>query len=72
MSSEALLPSVIPFAGSGLLGYAMGFVLKKVFTERIGWDVLYPCCVAQFRHQTSINGSRGVGAMLRMLSKKRN
>jgi len=29
MSSEALLSSVIPFAGSGLLGYAMGFVLKK-------------------------------------------
>ncbi|MGC2575366.1 MAG: hypothetical protein WA364_27990 [Candidatus Nitrosopolaris sp.] len=66
------MSSIIPFAGSGLLGYAMGFVLKKVFTERIGWDVLYPCCVAQFRHQTSINGSRGVGAMLRMLSKKRN
>jgi uncharacterized membrane protein (Fun14 family) len=29
MSSEALLSSVIPFAGSGLLGYAMGFALKK-------------------------------------------
>jgi uncharacterized membrane protein (Fun14 family) len=30
MSSEALLPSVIPFAGSGLLGYAMGFAFKKI------------------------------------------
>ena len=30
MSNEALLSSVIPFAGSGLLGYAMGFALKKV------------------------------------------
>jgi uncharacterized membrane protein (Fun14 family) len=30
MSSEALLSSVIPFAGSGLLGYAIGFALKKV------------------------------------------
>ena len=30
MSSEALLSSVIPFAGSGLLGYAMGFTLKKI------------------------------------------
>jgi uncharacterized membrane protein (Fun14 family) len=30
MSSEALLSNVIPFAGSGLLGYAMGFALKKI------------------------------------------
>jgi uncharacterized membrane protein (Fun14 family) len=30
VSSEALLSNVIPFAGSGLLGYAMGFALKKV------------------------------------------
>jgi uncharacterized membrane protein (Fun14 family) len=30
MSSEPLLSSTIPFAGSGLLGYAMGFALKKV------------------------------------------
>jgi uncharacterized membrane protein (Fun14 family) len=30
MSSEALFSSVIPFAGSGLLGYAMGFALKKI------------------------------------------
>ena len=30
MSSESLLSSIIPFAGSGLLGYAMGFALKKV------------------------------------------
>jgi uncharacterized membrane protein (Fun14 family) len=28
MSSEPLLSSLIPFAGSGLLGYAMGFALK--------------------------------------------
>src|ERR1700739_3874982 len=30
MSSEVLLFNVIPFAGSGLLGYAMGFALKKI------------------------------------------
>jgi uncharacterized membrane protein (Fun14 family) len=30
MSSEPLLSSIIPFAGSGLLGYAIGFALKKV------------------------------------------
>ena len=30
MSSESLLSSIIPFAGSGLLGYAMGFALKKI------------------------------------------
>ena len=30
MSSELLLFSIIPFAGSGLLGYAMGFALKKI------------------------------------------
>ncbi|MGA9149545.1 MAG: hypothetical protein WBZ36_03125 [Candidatus Nitrosopolaris sp.] len=30
MSSEALLSNIIPFAGIGLLGYAMGFALKKI------------------------------------------
>ena len=30
MSSEGLLSNIIPFAGSGLLGYAMGFALKKI------------------------------------------
>ena len=30
MTSEALLSSMIPFAGSGLVGYAMGYFLKKV------------------------------------------
>jgi uncharacterized membrane protein (Fun14 family) len=30
MSSEALLSNIIPFAGSGLVGYAIGFALKKV------------------------------------------
>jgi len=28
--SSALLYNIIPFAGSGLLGYAMGFALKKI------------------------------------------
>jgi uncharacterized membrane protein (Fun14 family) len=31
MSSETLMSSVIPFAGSGFVGYAMGFALKKIF-----------------------------------------
>jgi uncharacterized membrane protein (Fun14 family) len=30
MSSEALLSNLIPLAGSGLTGYAIGFVLKKI------------------------------------------
>ena len=30
MSSESLLSNIIPFAGSGLIGYAMGFALKKI------------------------------------------
>jgi uncharacterized membrane protein (Fun14 family) len=30
MASEVLLSNIIPFAGSGLLGYAMGFALKKI------------------------------------------
>jgi hypothetical protein len=30
MTSEILLSNIIPFAGSGLVGYAMAFVLKKV------------------------------------------
>ena len=30
MSNEPFLSSIIPFAGSGLLGYAMGFALKKI------------------------------------------
>jgi uncharacterized membrane protein (Fun14 family) len=30
MSSEPLLSSIIPFVGSGLVGYAMGFALKRI------------------------------------------
>jgi uncharacterized membrane protein (Fun14 family) len=30
MSSEVLLSNIIPFTGSGLAGYAIGFTLKKV------------------------------------------
>jgi uncharacterized membrane protein (Fun14 family) len=30
MSSEALLSNIVPFTSSGLVGYAMGFALKKV------------------------------------------
>jgi uncharacterized membrane protein (Fun14 family) len=30
LSSEALLSNIIPFAGSGLVGYAIGFALKKI------------------------------------------
>ena len=30
MSSEVLLSNVLPFAGSGLVGYAIGFALKKI------------------------------------------
>ena len=30
MSSEVFLSNIIPFAGSGLVGYAIGFALKKI------------------------------------------
>jgi uncharacterized membrane protein (Fun14 family) len=30
LSSEPFLSNIIPFAGSGLLGYAMAFALKKI------------------------------------------
>jgi uncharacterized membrane protein (Fun14 family) len=30
MSSEVLLSNIIPFAGSSVLGYALGFTLKKI------------------------------------------
>ena len=30
MASEELLSNIIPFAGSGLAGYAIGFALKKI------------------------------------------
>ena len=32
MSSEILLSNLVPFAGSGLVGYAIGFALKIVLT----------------------------------------
>ncbi|MGB6532987.1 MAG: FUN14 domain-containing protein [Candidatus Nitrosopolaris sp.] len=30
MASEVSLSNIIPFAGSGLVGYAIGFALKKI------------------------------------------
>jgi uncharacterized membrane protein (Fun14 family) len=30
MAGEVLLSNIIPFAGSGLVGYAIGFALKKI------------------------------------------
>ena len=30
MASEVLLSDIIPFAGSGIAGYAIGFALKKI------------------------------------------
>jgi uncharacterized membrane protein (Fun14 family) len=30
VSNEVLLSNIIPFAGSGLVGYAIGFALKKI------------------------------------------
>ncbi|MGA9151970.1 MAG: hypothetical protein WBZ36_15435 [Candidatus Nitrosopolaris sp.] len=51
MSNDPLLSSIIPFAGSGLLGYAMGFALKKVLKwanhhRFLGWDILCRCSTA--------------------------
>jgi uncharacterized membrane protein (Fun14 family) len=31
VNNELLLSNIIPFAGSGLAGYAIGFALKKIF-----------------------------------------
>jgi uncharacterized membrane protein (Fun14 family) len=30
MASEVILSNIIPLAGSGVVGYAMGFALKKI------------------------------------------
>jgi hypothetical protein len=46
LSSEALLSNIIPFASSGLVGYASGFALKKVYANYrrfLGWNVLCWC-----------------------------
>ena len=48
MSSEVLLSDILPFAGSGLVGYALGFALKKIlnptnYRRFPGWDVLCGC-----------------------------
>jgi uncharacterized membrane protein (Fun14 family) len=45
MSSEVLLSNIIPFAGSGLVGYAIGFALKKILKWILiivgFWNILY-------------------------------
>jgi hypothetical protein len=47
MSSETLLSNIIPFAGSGLLGYAMGFArdlqVDVNHHRLLGWDTLRWC-----------------------------
>jgi uncharacterized membrane protein (Fun14 family) len=63
MSSEALFSNIIPFAGSGLLGYAMGFALKKVlkwiliiigflagYVSGVNWDKLGNDTSTQIQH----------------------
>ena len=45
MSSEALLSNIIPFAGGGLLGYAMGFALKKILKWML---IIVGCLVGMF------------------------
>ncbi|MGA9149203.1 MAG: FUN14 domain-containing protein, partial [Candidatus Nitrosopolaris sp.] len=35
MASELLLSSIIPFAGSGLVGYAIDFALKKILKRML-------------------------------------
>ena len=51
MSSEVLLSNIIPFAGSGLVGYAIGFALKKKtkidanYRRPLGWNVLCRCSI---------------------------
>jgi hypothetical protein len=45
LSSEALLSNIIPFAGSGLVGYAIGCFEKDIeidanYRRLFGWNVL--------------------------------
>ena len=42
MSSEALLSNIIPFAGSGLLGFEKDIEVD-INHRWLGWDVLYWC-----------------------------
>jgi uncharacterized membrane protein (Fun14 family) len=35
MVNEVLLSNIIPLAGSGLVGYAIGFALKKILKRKL-------------------------------------
>jgi hypothetical protein len=41
MTSEVLLSNIIPFAGSGLVGYAIGFAPKYLVHIGDGVDMQY-------------------------------
>jgi uncharacterized membrane protein (Fun14 family) len=42
MANEVLVSNIIPFAGSGLVGYAIGFALKKI----LKWILIIVCFLA--------------------------
>ena len=56
MSSEVLLSNIIPFAGSDLVGYAIGFALKKI----LKWILIIVGFLGLF-HTIGIPVSSGLG-----------
>jgi hypothetical protein len=59
MSSEALLLNIIPFPGSGLLGYAMGFVLKKMDANYRRVLLVYYNCITGKKQPKAIKHMLG-------------
>jgi uncharacterized membrane protein (Fun14 family) len=53
VSSEVLLSKIIPFAGSGLVGYAIGFALKKILKLML---IIVGCLVGMFLVRDSLVG----------------
>ncbi len=45
MSSEPLLSSIIPFAGSGVAGFFMGMFLRRMLKWSFSYVVDHLCCV---------------------------
>jgi hypothetical protein len=53
------LCSIIPFAGSGLLGYATGFALKKILKWMLTCAEHFTRKYSATRHNLTIHNSRG-------------
>jgi uncharacterized membrane protein (Fun14 family) len=69
-SSEALLSSIIPFAGSGL-GYAMGFALKKVLKWMliiVGFLATYSAATTDAMNYQVVTGSTGTSMKIAFIA----